>query len=51
MEQAANFEAFPYVPYGIQEEFMQAVYSAIHVGGVGIVESPTGQISSYDSTY
>ena len=44
MDQTATFEAFPYVPYGIQEQFMQAVYSAIHVGGVGIVESPTGQI-------
>ena len=51
MKQAANFEAFPYVPYGIQKQFMQAVYSAIHVGGVGIVESPTGQSLSYDSAY
>ena len=48
MEPSAKFEAFPYVPYGIQKQFMQAVYNAIHVGGVGIVESPTGETMSCD---
>ncbi|XP_051808029.1 ATP-dependent DNA helicase DDX11 [Acanthochromis polyacanthus] len=33
---------FPYQPYNIQEEFMQALYSALDQGKVGIFESPTG---------
>uniref|UniRef100_A0A669DRZ3 ATP-dependent DNA helicase DDX11 n=1 Tax=Oreochromis niloticus TaxID=8128 RepID=A0A669DRZ3_ORENI len=33
---------FPYQPYNIQEEFMQALYSALDKGKVGIFESPTG---------
>lgn len=32
----------PYKPYKIQNDFMQALYSAIDAGGVGIFESPTG---------
>uniref|UniRef100_A0A8C3Y1H4 DEAD/H-box helicase 11 n=1 Tax=Catharus ustulatus TaxID=91951 RepID=A0A8C3Y1H4_CATUS len=33
---------FPYTPYGIQEQFMQALYGALDAGRVGIFESPTG---------
>ncbi|KAM9352520.1 ATP-dependent DNA helicase DDX11 [Symphorus nematophorus] len=33
---------FPYQPYRIQEQFMQALYGALDQGKVGIFESPTG---------
>ncbi|NXS06886.1 DDX11 helicase, partial [Neodrepanis coruscans] len=33
---------FPYTPYGIQEQFMEALYGALEGGRVGIFESPTG---------
>ncbi|NWS97396.1 DDX11 helicase, partial [Mionectes macconnelli] len=33
---------FPYTPYRIQEEFMEALYGALEAGRVGIFESPTG---------
>ncbi|NXD42210.1 DDX11 helicase, partial [Copsychus sechellarum] len=33
---------FPYAPYRIQEQFMQALYGALEAGRVGIFESPTG---------
>uniref|UniRef100_H3DPG5 DEAD/H (Asp-Glu-Ala-Asp/His) box helicase 11 n=1 Tax=Tetraodon nigroviridis TaxID=99883 RepID=H3DPG5_TETNG len=33
---------FPYQPYDIQQQFMQALYSAVDQGKVGIFESPTG---------
>ncbi|NXQ59139.1 DDX11 helicase, partial [Anthoscopus minutus] len=33
---------FPYPPYGIQEQFMEALYGALEAGRVGIFESPTG---------
>ncbi|NXE70487.1 DDX11 helicase, partial [Calcarius ornatus] len=33
---------FPYTPYGIQEQFMEALYGALEAGRVGIFESPTG---------
>uniref|UniRef100_A0A8D3BN58 DEAD/H (Asp-Glu-Ala-Asp/His) box helicase 11 n=1 Tax=Scophthalmus maximus TaxID=52904 RepID=A0A8D3BN58_SCOMX len=33
---------FPYQPYDIQEQFMQALYRALDQGKVGIFESPTG---------
>ncbi|KAM0714356.1 hypothetical protein Q7P37_010143 [Cladosporium fusiforme] len=32
----------PFQPYGIQQQFMQAVYDCIEDGKVGIFESPTG---------
>jgi len=32
----------PYQPYGIQTEFMNAVYDCLESGKVGIFESPTG---------
>ncbi|CAL8263560.1 unnamed protein product [Merluccius merluccius] len=34
--------AFPYQPYPIQEQFMQALYGALEDSKVGIFESPTG---------
>ncbi|CAG13059.1 unnamed protein product [Tetraodon nigroviridis] len=37
---------FPYQPYDIQQQFMQALYSAVDQGKVGIFESPTGTSSS-----
>ncbi|NWT09565.1 DDX11 helicase, partial [Vireo altiloquus] len=33
---------FPYTPYPIQEQFMEALYGALEAGRVGIFESPTG---------
>ncbi|XP_074395050.1 ATP-dependent DNA helicase DDX11 isoform X1 [Zonotrichia albicollis] len=33
---------FPYTPYRIQEQFMEALYAALEAGRVGIFESPTG---------
>ncbi|XP_046889666.1 ATP-dependent DNA helicase DDX11 isoform X2 [Hypomesus transpacificus] len=33
---------FPYQPYHIQDQFMQALYRALEHGKVGIFESPTG---------
>jgi chromosome transmission fidelity protein 1 len=35
--------SFPFEPYDIQLEFMQALYSCIDDGNIGIFESPTGQ--------
>jgi chromosome transmission fidelity protein 1 len=32
----------PFMPYSIQQEFMEAVYKCIEEGKVGIFESPTG---------
>uniref|UniRef100_A0A674BQM0 ATP-dependent DNA helicase DDX11 n=1 Tax=Salmo trutta TaxID=8032 RepID=A0A674BQM0_SALTR len=43
MEEAgAPHFPFPYKPYPIQEQFMQALYGALEHGKVGIFESPTG---------
>ncbi|CAK0764311.1 hypothetical protein CVIRNUC_003145 [Coccomyxa viridis] len=36
------FPAFPYEPYSIQQDFMQALYEAIDKGQIGLFESPTG---------
>ncbi|NXQ28444.1 DDX11 helicase, partial [Alaudala cheleensis] len=33
---------FPYTPYRIQEQFMEALYGALEAGRIGIFESPTG---------
>ncbi|NXB78621.1 DDX11 helicase, partial [Donacobius atricapilla] len=33
---------FPYTPYRIQEQFMEALYGTLEAGRVGIFESPTG---------
>jgi len=37
-----DFGAFPHPPYGIQTDFMQALYSALDAGGLALFESPTG---------
>jgi chromosome transmission fidelity protein 1 len=37
-----SFPAFPYTPYGIQEDLMRAVYATLDEGGLGVFESPTG---------
>ncbi|XP_042475698.1 ATP-dependent DNA helicase DDX11 isoform X2 [Macadamia integrifolia] len=38
----AKFSAFPFKPYGIQLDFMKALYSSLDKGGVAMLESPTG---------
>lgn len=44
MEDERNERDFhhPYTPYGIQNQFMNAVYDCLEAGKVGIFESPTG---------
>lgn len=39
----------PYTPYDIQETFMSTVYQVLKDGKVGILESPTGTVSLYQS--
>lgn len=38
----------PYTPYDVQEEFMKTVYDVLKTGQgqIGILESPTGTVSS-----
>lgn len=38
----SRFPAFPYEPYPIQLDFMNALYDALDRGGVAMLESPTG---------
>ena len=35
-------EAFPHTPYGIQRDFMLALYETLERGQIGLFESPTG---------
>lgn len=35
---------FPFQPYPIQEQFMEALYATLDQGKVGIFESPTGTV-------
>lgn len=37
---------FPFEPYNIQKEFMEALYNVLDQGKVGIFESPTGTVRS-----
>lgn len=37
----------PYTPYDIQEAFMGTVYQVLQDGKVGILESPTGTVSTF----
>ncbi|KAK4765276.1 hypothetical protein SAY86_026366 [Trapa natans] len=37
-----KFPAFPYEPYTIQIDFMDALYKSLDKGGISILESPTG---------
>jgi chromosome transmission fidelity protein 1 len=40
--EAGKFPAFPYKPYTIQIDFMNALYHSLNEGGVSMLESPTG---------
>ncbi|KAJ8373528.1 hypothetical protein SKAU_G00041080 [Synaphobranchus kaupii] len=42
MQHGATRFPFPYQPYSIQEQFMEALYCTLDEGKVGIFESPTG---------
>ncbi|XP_043120352.1 ATP-dependent DNA helicase DDX11 isoform X2 [Puntigrus tetrazona] len=42
MESKSDRFPFPFQPYPIQESFMEALYTALDQGKVGIFESPTG---------
>ncbi|OIW11879.1 hypothetical protein TanjilG_25792 [Lupinus angustifolius] len=37
-----KFSAFPFKPYSIQFDFMNALYHSLNHGGVSMLESPTG---------
>lgn len=37
---------FPFAPYPIQQQLMQAIFDAIEERKIGIFESPTGTVSS-----
>lgn len=43
----------PYTPYEIQEQFMRTVYDVLEKGNgrVGILESPTGTVGVFPSSY
>ncbi len=45
MESKSSRFPFPFQPYLIQESFMEALYTALDQGKVGIFESPTGTVS------
>lgn len=47
MENGRVHFPFPYQPYNIQEQFMQALYKTLDQGKVGIFESPTGTVGIY----
>ncbi|EOA34339.1 hypothetical protein CARUB_v10021859mg [Capsella rubella] len=42
MTEKREFPAFPYKPYSIQIDFMNALYQFLDNGGVSMLESPTG---------
>ncbi|KAK9282444.1 hypothetical protein L1049_005362 [Liquidambar formosana] len=37
-----KFPAFPFKPYSIQIDFMNALYQSLNKGGISMLESPTG---------
>ena len=39
-----TFSAFPYEPYPIQQGFMENLYATLETGGIGLFESPTGNV-------
>ncbi|KAF5739144.1 hypothetical protein HS088_TW12G00344 [Tripterygium wilfordii] len=41
-EGGSKFAGFPYKPYSIQVDFMNALYQSLDKGGVSMLESPTG---------
>lgn len=38
---------FPFPPYDIQKDFMEALYNVLEQGKVGIFESPTGTVRKH----
>ena len=42
-----SFPSFPFPPYPIQLGFMREMYGCMESGGIGLLESPTGEISSH----
>lgn len=38
-----DFDGFPFPPYPIQQDLMEALYSLLQKGGIGLFESPTGK--------
>ena len=45
------FPAFPYEPYPIQQDFMQALYETIDNEQIGLFESPTGAAAIVDLAF
>jgi len=41
------FDGFPFPPYPIQQELMEALYTVLSEGGVGLFESPTGTFQGF----
>ncbi|KAK1434113.1 hypothetical protein QVD17_11031 [Tagetes erecta] len=41
-EMKQKFGGFPYKPYSIQIDFMNALYDSLNKGGIAMLESPTG---------
>lgn len=41
-EMKQKFGGFPYKPYSIQIDFMNALYDSLDKGGIAMLESPTG---------
>ncbi|CAL5210710.1 unnamed protein product [Lathyrus oleraceus] len=41
-EENPKFSAFPFKPYSIQIDFMNALYQSLNQGGISMLESPTG---------
>lgn len=43
----------PFTPYDVQEQFMKTVFDVLETGDgqVGILESPTGTVSSHHSHF
>lgn len=46
-EENPKFSAFPFKPYSIQIDFMNALYQSLNQGGISMLESPTGTISLF----
>lgn len=40
----------PYKPYDVQRQFMSTVYKCLEEGKVGVLESPTGTVSTQPFT-
>lgn len=51
MELPAEDFHHPYSPYGIQLQFMRALYTCLEEGKVAIFESPTGKLKYGDTIF